>query len=109
MTSRFGLGAKTTQNILHVLGRHPEIEKAILFGSRAKGTSRPGSDVDLALIGNDITQRIVSRLYQELDELPIPNEFDLVIMAQIQDPEVIAHIKRVGIVFYEKEPALAKS
>jgi predicted nucleotidyltransferase len=109
MTSRFGLSTKTTQNIFLVFGRHPEIEKAILFGSRAKGTNRPGSDVDLALIGSGITQRIVSRLYQELDELPIPYEFDLVPMAQIQEPEVIAHIQRVGIVFYEREPAPAKS
>ncbi|HEX4141190.1 MAG TPA: nucleotidyltransferase domain-containing protein [Candidatus Methylacidiphilales bacterium] len=108
MTANYGLSEKTSKTIRSVFSRHPEIERAMLFGSRAKGTHKPGSDIDLALLGPGLTQKTLNRLYTELDDLPIPYEFSLLLSDKITDPEVAAHIERVGIVFYEKEPAQAK-
>jgi len=55
--------------------------------------------------GESLTPKTLNRLYEELDDLPIPYEFSLILSSKITDPEVIAHIERVGIVFYEKEMA----
>ena len=109
MKARYGLSEKTTNTIRNVFSRHPEIERAVLFGSRAKGTNKLGSDVDLALLGKKLTQRTLNRLYDELEDLPIPYQFSLLLSEKITDSEIRAHIERVGIVFYEKEPAAAKS
>jgi len=105
MSARFGLSEKSTERIRRVFSRHPEVERAVLFGSRAKGTYKPGSDIDLALLGEGLTPKTLNRLYEELDDLPLPYEFSLVLSSKITDPDVVAHIDRVGRVFYEKETA----
>jgi predicted nucleotidyltransferase len=108
MNLGYGLSEKTVETVRSVFLQHPEIDRAVLFGSRAKGTFKPGSDIDLALLGQGLTQKIVNRLYEELDDLPIPYGFSLVLSDKITDPDVAAHIERVGVVFYEKENAAAK-
>jgi uncharacterized protein len=108
MPAQHGLNGKTVEAICEVFLQHPEIDRALLFGSRAKGTFRPGSDIDLALFGQNLTQKILNRLYEKLDDLPIPYGFSLVLFDKITDPAVAAHIDRVGSVFYEKESAATK-
>jgi predicted nucleotidyltransferase len=108
MKTNHGLSEKSVEKIRNLFLQHPEIDRAILFGSRAKGTYKPGSDIDLALLGRDLTQKMVSRLYQELDDLPIPYEFSLILWDKMTDPDVAAHIARVGLVFYEKEKAASE-
>ncbi|MCE0521682.1 MAG: nucleotidyltransferase domain-containing protein [Methylacidiphilales bacterium] len=108
MNPKYGLSEKTVETIRSVFLQHPEIDRAILFGSRAKGTFKPGSDIDLALLGRNLTQKTLNHLYEELDDLPIPYEFSFVLSDKITDPDVAAHIQRVGIVFYDKENAATK-
>jgi predicted nucleotidyltransferase len=108
MNSKYGLSEKMIETIRSVFLQHSEIDRALLFGSRAKGTFKPGSDIDLALLGRNLTQKTVNHLYEELDDLPIPYGFSLVLSDKITDPDVAAHIKRVGVVFYEKEIAATK-
>jgi uncharacterized protein len=98
-----GLSEKTLEYVNRVFERHPEVEKAILFGSRAKGTYKPGSDIDLALLGPSLTQKSLNRLYEEFDDLPLPYEFSLLVFDKLDDPEILAHIKRVGMKFYERK------
>lgn len=102
MSGRYGLREKTIDAIREVFARHPTVEQAILFGSRAKGNYKPGSDIDLVLQGSSLNQRTLNRIYEELDDLPIPYSLSLVLSDKITDPEVKAHIHRVGIVFYER-------
>ena len=103
MTDRFGLSAKTIQKIQAVLARYPQIEKAILYGSRAKCTCKTGSDIDLTLFGaEDLTTGVFYRISEEIDDLMLPYTFDLSVFGDIDDPDVIAHIERIGLVFYEK-------
>lgn len=109
MSSRHGLSERTVELVSRVFERHPEVQQAILFGSRAKGTFKSGSDIDLALFGAGLTQKSLNRLYEEFDDLPIPYEFSLVIFDEIKDAEVLAHIKRVGAKFYEKEVLSSKT
>ena len=85
--------------ILDVFGRHPEITSAKLFGSRAKGTHKPGSDVDLAVWGN-VDALGAEAIAAELDELPLPYRFEVKAFDLISLPDLRQHIERVGIRVY---------
>jgi predicted nucleotidyltransferase len=102
MTRRFGLEEGDIQAICAIFARYHQVEKAILYGSRAKGSYKNGSDIDLTLFGGDLTQDVLYRIMEEIDDLLLPYTFDLSIFQQISDPDVIDHIRRVGVVFYER-------
>jgi predicted nucleotidyltransferase len=103
MTTRFGLKEATIQKICDVLAKYPQVEKAVLYGSRAKDNYKIGSDIDLTLIGGDnLTEKVLCQIMDEIDDLLLPYTFDLSIFQHISDPEVIEHIQRVGVVFYQK-------
>jgi predicted nucleotidyltransferase len=67
-----GLSPDTVLRIKAVLAGYPAIEKAVLYGSRTKGLHRPGSDIDLAVFGDDLDFGLRTRLAQELDDLLLP-------------------------------------
>jgi predicted nucleotidyltransferase len=99
-----GLTDGTVAQIHEVLSQFPEVEKAVLYGSRAKGNYKPGSDVDLTLVGAGVTSKILGQIRGELDDGLLPYTFDLSILAQITQADLLDHIRRVGLVFYEKKP-----
>ena len=82
-----------------VFRRHPEITAVKLFGSRAKGTHAPNSDVDLAIWG-DVDALRAQAIAAELDELPLPYRFDVQAVDAISDSALQEHIERVGITIY---------
>lgn len=88
------------EKIQSVLARYPQVEAAFLFGSWAKGTARPGSDIDIALKGSGIHLQVLNGISRDLDELNIPNAFDLCIYDRIDDPGMLEHIHWVGKVIY---------
>jgi predicted nucleotidyltransferase len=100
-----GLSAATVEKIHGVLSRHAEVERAILYGSRAKGNFKPGSDIDLTLTGAGLEERIRGRIDEELDDLLLPYEFDLSIFSELDHQGLIEHIRRVGVILYEKSGA----
>ncbi len=104
MTLLFGLKEKTIQQICDVFANYPQVEKAILYGSRAKGNYKNGSDIDLTLCGGaDLTINILYKILDELDDLLLPYTIDLSIFTQISNLEVIEHIRSVGVTFYEAQ------
>ena len=104
MISAHGLPEHTIAQITRVLTRFPDVERAVLFGSRAKGTHQRGSDIDLALAGDHLDWRTLGRISSALDDLPTPYRFSLVILGKRLDSDVAAHIRRVGVVLFEREP-----
>lgn len=82
-----------------VFRRHPEIRAVKLFGSRAKGTHTPRSNVDLALWG-DIDELGAEFIAAELDELPLPYRYDTKPFGSIKLQPLREHIERVGIPLY---------
>lgn len=88
--------------IIDVLKAYPLIEEAIIFGSRAKGTQKPGSDVDIALKGPGVEflTAQVSGILNE--ETPLPYTFDVVAFDTLENKALKEHIQRVGISFYSK-------
>jgi predicted nucleotidyltransferase len=104
MTLRFGLKEITIGKICAVFSRYPQVEKAVIYGSRAKGNYKNGSDIDLTLHGGeDLTVKTLYKILDEIDDLLLPYTLDLSIFHTLSDPEFIDHIQHVGIVFYEKE------
>ncbi|MBI5694966.1 MAG: nucleotidyltransferase domain-containing protein [Nitrospirae bacterium] len=98
----FGLKDSTIERIRGVFANHPEVEKAVLYGSRAKGTYKNGSDIDLTLHGDGLTLQTMNSIANEIDDLMLPYMFDLSIYSDIKDPDMLEHIERVGVVFYER-------
>jgi len=98
-----GLDNVDIKKIQSVLNLHPEIEKAILYGSRATGNYKAASDIDLTLLGNDLTLTIQQKIETELDDLLLPYKFDVSVFHTITNIELIDHIKRVGQLFFQKE------
>jgi predicted nucleotidyltransferase len=104
MGERFGLKEATIHKICEVFARYPQVHRAILYGSRAKGNYKECSDIDLVLIGNeDLNDRLLARIDMEIDDLLLPYMVDLSILSHITDPDVIDHIRRVGVVFYSRD------
>ena len=95
-----GLNTHTTLKIFSVFKRFPQIEKAILYGSRAMGTYKPGSNVDISLIGKALTQELLWKISEALDDSLLPYVFDLSLFETLDNPELKEHISRVGFVLY---------
>jgi len=98
-----GLKHETIKAIQGIFARYPQIEKVILYGSRAKGTYRKGSDIDLTLIGKDLDLTPLFEIKNTLDDLLLPYKIDLSIYQKIENADLLGHIKRVGVVFYERK------
>lgn len=99
---KHGLSDATVANITSVFRRYPAVEKAVLYGSRAKGTHRAGSDIDLTLRGTDLTADLRSEIALALDDLLLPYTIDLSIFDTLHHAELQEHIERAGVVFYER-------
>lgn len=100
--AEFGLPETTTDTIRRILAEVPAVEKAVIYGSRAKGNYRPGSDIDLTLFGAGLDLDMLGQITARLDESPIPYQVDLSIFDRLDHAELREHIERVGKVFYER-------
>ena len=99
----FGLPEALIEKITNILQNHSEVEEALIYGSRAKGNYREGSDIDMVLKGKLLTEEIRNQIFWEIDELNSPYTLDLSIYHQITSQELIQHIDRVGKSLYQKE------
>ena len=98
----YGLTDKSYNELLQILASIPEIEEAVIFGSRARGDFWRASDVDLSIKGKNFTRHTLARLNNELYESCIPQIFDTHIYASIKNPDFKANIDREGKVLYKK-------
>lgn len=99
---QYGLSDEELKEVVSVMGQHPEVKSAMLFGSRAMNTSKPTSDVDIALKGN-ITLDVVSRIKTELEEeRPLIYSFDVIDYSTVSNAALKEHIDRFGKVIYAR-------
>lgn len=98
----YGLKDEVVEAICKIFQKYPEVEKAILYGSRAKGNFKPASDIDFTLQGSSLDLTILNKISWELDDLLLPYTFDLSVYHQLNNPDILDHIQRVGVVFYSK-------
>ena len=102
---KYGLTKATIEKICAVFARFREIEKVVLYGSRAKGNFKPGSDIDLTLYGEALTADLRSAIASALDDLLLPYTIDLSVFDNLDHVKLREHIERVGVVFYERGSA----
>lgn len=98
----FGLKPEIIEQIQKVLSLFPCIKETVIYGSRAKGNFKIGSDIDLCLKGEGIDLALLARIDEKLDDLFLPYTFDISIYDDISNPEFLDHIERVGISFYQR-------
>ncbi len=97
----FGLKPEILNKIHQVFAQYPQVEQAIVYGSRAKGNYNPGSDIDLTLTGTALNLNLLYKIATALDDLLLPYTIDLSIYEDIDNPDLRAHIERVGQIFYQ--------
>jgi len=93
---KYGLDDRTIERMQAILAAHPEVDKAVLYGSRAKGNYKTGSDIDLTLSGSGLSLAVLHKIENKLDDLLLPYKIDLSIFELITDPAVIDHIERTS-------------
>jgi uncharacterized protein len=99
-----GLAPCVREMIAVVLRRHPQVVRARLFGSRALGTQRPESDIDIALDG-EVDDFLAARIAGELDELALPYDFDVQAYATVRHGALREHIDRIGLPIFARDEA----
>ena len=99
----YGLSDDVLEKLRNIFSEFENIEKVILYGSRAKGDYKSGSDIDLTLVGRELT--LANCLYPVIDRIEmllLPYMVDLSIFTQINNPDLIEHIDRAGKIIYQR-------
>lgn len=96
----FGLPPDIIDKIRVTLAQFTAIDEAVVYGSRAKGTAKPGSDIDLALKGAGLDVHTLNQISLALDDLLLPWTFDVSIYEAIDNTDLRLHIERVGKTLY---------
>lgn len=102
MTMLYGLKEEVIKKIQECLKKYASIDEAILYGSRAMGNFNRGSDIDLALKGKYLTLSDLFKIENDIDDLMLWYKIDISLYEQINNPDLIEHIKRVGKSFYKR-------
>ena len=97
---KFGLDEKVIEEIVKVIANYAEVEKAVIFGSRARGDNHDRSDIDLAVYG--IQEEDKSLFWYDIEELPTLLKFDIVHVDDNTDTDLLESIRKDGVVLYEK-------
>ena len=98
----FGLTPQVIAAIQAVFAKYPQVERVVLYGSRALGTYRKGSDIDLTMAGSELDLSLQQKIEVELDDLLLPYKIDLSIVHHIKNPDLASHIAQAGVTFYER-------
>ncbi|MGE5479908.1 MAG: nucleotidyltransferase family protein [Chloroflexota bacterium] len=99
---QFGLREEIIENLRRIFYVHPEIERAVVFGSRARGTHKDRSDLDIALFGN-VTFQLQVRISVEIDELNLPWKIDILVFKDLKNEELKTYILEEGIELWIRE------
>ena len=99
----YGLSELQFEQIVKVFASHKEIDEVILYGSRAKGTQKPYSDIDITILGDNLNLSLLQKIEIELDDLFLPYKFDVSLYKTIDNIDLVENIKRVGKTIYKKE------
>ncbi len=99
---KFGLKETDIKLVNSVFASYPQVKKVVIYGSRAKGNFKNGSDIDITLIGDGLNLYVLAKISFDIDELLLPYSFDISIFEKIKDKDILDHIERVGMTFYDR-------
>ena len=101
--NNFGISDKSWKILIDTVESFKEIEKAVIFGSRAKGNYKKGSDIDIAVYGKKADSQVALNLSAKLNEnKPTPYFYDIIAVDASDNIELKEHIQRAGKVFFER-------
>jgi uncharacterized protein len=98
----FGLTLRDMQTIQEILLRYPEIQTVMLFGSRAKGNFNAGSDIDLAIINEGVSEKTIQSLLSDFEDSTLPYFVDVISYATLTDSSLKAQINKTGKLLYQR-------
>ncbi|MDR1625490.1 MAG: nucleotidyltransferase domain-containing protein [Spirochaetia bacterium] len=102
---QYGLSDRSLATLASIFGKYPGLRQAILYGSRAKGTYRSGSDIDLALKTDDtFTRGDLLRIAGDFEDSDLPYCVDVCLYSKLSNPDLRAHIDRAGKLLYPVQP-----
>jgi predicted nucleotidyltransferase len=99
--TRFGLTKRDMMTLHEILCRYPDVKSVYIFGSRAMGTHKFGSDIDLAVMNPDLSDTTLRRLQAEFEESSLPYPVDILCVSEKLDNAVKEHIARVAKIVYQ--------
>ncbi|MBX3640389.1 MAG: nucleotidyltransferase domain-containing protein [Nitrosomonas sp.] len=102
---KLGLSQATLDQLNSVFRQHNAIDSVLIYGSRAKGNYRPGSDIDLTIKGSTLEFAELMQIEDQIDDLYLPYTVDLSQYDQLTNPDLISHIDRTGIAIYDRNTA----
>jgi predicted nucleotidyltransferase len=100
--NKFGLTERSMQTVSEIFEKYPVVEVVVVFGSRAMGNYKLGSDLDLAIMNLGVDDKTMMKLKNDFEESSLPISVDIVNFADLKHADFIEHIERVGKVFYKK-------
>ncbi len=98
----FGLKDETVEKIIRVLKTFPQINRTVVYGSRAKGNYKNGSDIDITLFGKELSGELLYKIRNDFEELNLPYKIDVSIFDDIDNQNLKDHILRVGKELYRQ-------
>lgn len=104
---QFGLKDNEIKALCETLASIPEVEEAIIYGSRARGTNKASSDIDITLKGSNLTYLQLALLDAKIDDLYLPYFVDLSLFSMLRNENLIESIEREGKVLYRNERIIA--
>ena len=102
-TLEIGLSDSEIQQVQSILGLFPHIEEVFLFGSRARGDYKRGSDIDLSIKGEELTREDLSQIWATFDASLLPYFVDIVSYSKLKNTALKEHIDRFGILVYRRD------
>jgi len=98
--SQHGLIERDIQTLFGIFEKFQDVKSVYLYGSRAKGTYHLGSDIDLAIMNDDVSEKTIRTIKAEIEESNLPYFVDVTPFATLNHKELAEHIQRVGVPFY---------
>jgi len=99
--TRFGLTERDIKTISDVFKKYPVVTDVCVFGSRAKATSKPASDIDMAVMNEGVADKTIMAIKSDLEDSTLPYKVDVINYPTLNHSELKDHIKRVGVLFYK--------
>lgn len=98
----FGIKPDILSKIIKVLEKYESVEKVLIYGSRATGKYRIGSDIDLNMVGEGLDDLTFVQIENDLDDLLLPYKLDLTAQKHITNQKLLDHISKFGKVIYQR-------
>ena len=101
-TATYGLSVKDLSLITEVFKEFSSIKEVRIYGSRAIGNYKKASDIDISIIGENIDNTIIARVYNILnEEIPLPYFFDVNHYNSLENQALKEHIDIEGKTIYK--------